>query len=147
MDAHKSSPLRPGLHRLAGIAFDQCSMDVHKAAASADPVYINSPVRAGLQHQCRLSPSAPAYNAAVVSSVRASFDATVLADGEEKTAPKKRRCVDAAGTLWLLAPPSMALIQFLQPTKGIFGNGDIFLAGRRDIHSPTPRAILTLCRR
>ena len=45
MDAHKSSPLRPGLHRLAGIAFDCCSMDVHKAAASVDPVYINSPVR------------------------------------------------------------------------------------------------------
>ena len=68
MDAHRSPPLRPSLHRLAGIAFDQCSIDMHKASTSADPIYINSPVCAGLQHRCRFSPSALAYNAAADSS-------------------------------------------------------------------------------
>nr|XP_020149499.1 atherin-like [Aegilops tauschii subsp. strangulata] len=78
MDAHKSPPLRPGLHRLAGIAFDRCSMDVHKDAASADPVYINLPVRAGLQHRCRFSPSTPAYNVAADSAICAASDDAVV---------------------------------------------------------------------
>lgn len=66
MDARKPPPLRSGLHQLAGIALARCSMDVRKSP----------PLRFGLYRLARTilrltRSSAPAYNPATDSSVRA----------------------------------------------------------------------------